>query len=200
MYYRFPRNYIRIVCNLIYFSLFSILIIAPIYAANPALEQTYDQVCGNKFNNTADPNYDSNYKIFYQDLYNAQRYDQLNSQTKNGNLPGTSDLTQAGCPPSLNDISLIVLRVIVLIITFFGGYLFFILVRSAIDVMTAGPNKDKAKRGKAGFQSVGIGAFILAISYSLIIFIALRLGLSGNPDEFSFFDGTRLIFRFIFEY
>ena len=204
-------NYIK---KTVYFVLIAIVFVpttlfSPIFAqtttptsvnstdAKLAIKEKYDQLCSSRYGN------DSQYQILYKDLLVAQQYDIDNPQPGNGNaaaLKSTSDLLQAGCPPSVKDIAFVILRVVTLMITFFGLVVFFIIMQSAINILTAQGNKEKIKKGYGGLQSAITGTVLVLLAYTLIVFIAVRLGLSGDPEKFSLLDGPNLVFKFIFDY
>ena len=164
--------------------IFSMIFITPTYAAVSDINYS---VCDNKFTN---PNYAQTYK----DLYFS-----IHGNDKGG--VSTNPLYVADCPPSLQDIEYIVIRIITVLITIVGLVVFFNLVRGSIFFITAGSDKEKIKKARGTFQSTFMGIAIILISYTLIIFIATRLGLAGDPDKFSILgDGSRLIFKFLFNY
>ncbi len=92
-------------------------------ATPPTIQDTYKSVCGKKFDDTTDPNYNLNYKS----LRDAQQYDLNNPQSANA-ASKTSDTLQAGCPPSLKDITYIVIKIITILITVTGLIAFFNIV------------------------------------------------------------------------
>lgn len=177
------------------FVLTTFVFFTPVYAQSTTPTQTpadiYNQNCGSKIKN-------AQYNSLYQDLINAQKYDQANPQK--GNTSQNSVLLQAGCPPSFEDISYLVLRIITILITLVGLIVVFMFMRGSIMIMTAGANKDKVKKGNATLQNTIVGLVIILISYTAIVFIASRLGLAGDPNQFSILDGPNLIFNFVFKY
>ena len=189
-------NYIKKLIKIIVIIFLPIILnSSPAVHAQQSSSQVYSQNCNSKF---ADPNY----KALYNDLYTAQQYDSQNMQPGKTNS-NPSDLLEAGCPPSFADITLIVLRIVTVIITIFGIIVFFNLIRAAILYITAGANKDKIKAAVGTIQATFFGLAIILISYTLIVFFAVRLGLGNNAtsgNSFSVVEGGRLLFRFIFEY
>lgn len=190
-------NYIK---KTVYFVLIALIsfpsfFLSSVYAVNTPKDDInlkYQELCAARYGK------DKQYQDLYADLIAAQKYDAEHPQS--GNTANTSDLLQAGCPPSVKDIAFVILRVVTLMITFFGLVVFFIIMQSAINILTAQGNKEKIKKGYGGLQSAITGTVLVLLAYTLIVFIAVRLGLSGDPEKFSLLDGPNLVFKFIFDY
>ncbi|MEI7604123.1 MAG: hypothetical protein WCJ19_03825 [bacterium] len=191
------KYYNKFLAKVVIILVFCCLLFIPFREVSAATEKdnissSYITDCQSKFQNN------QQYMDNYRDLYNAQVYDAQNKQI--GNDPNTSDLLQAGCPPDINDITLAVMRIITILITLFGLMVLVSFIKGSINIMTSAGNKDKLKKGKGSIQAGVMGVIIVLVAYSLIVFIAVRLGLSGDPEKFSILNGPNLVFQFLFTY
>lgn len=156
-----------------------------ITAQSTAAPTRLRQECLDKYKN------DKEYATYYQDLYFAQLSDKTNT------------LYYADCPASLKDIQYLIVRIVALFITSVGIITFFFIVKHSIMIMTAGPDKEKVKKARAGLTTTITMLGLVFVAYILIVFIAVRLGLensANSSDSFSFIEGGRIIFKFIFVY
>lgn len=100
------------------------------------------------------------------------------------------------CPATITGLQTLFLRMLMIINTFVGFVLFYVIARAAIIRMTARGDAEAVKKSMSMISNAIVGLVIVIIAYTAVIFIGTQFLPSDPCQKFSFIDSGKILFFF----
>lgn len=154
--------------------------------------QGFSNISSNDLNN---PDSTNTYTYYYYDIKNGTK--QTVTYTRKQQLDDFAKQYQnIACPPTIQDLQSLFLKLVVVLNTVVGLIIFFVIGKAGVMRMTSRGNPEVIKKSSAMISNAILGIIIVFVAYIILIFIGTQLLSSDTCYRFSFVDSGRILFFF----